>query len=439
MSDVPQAGTMSAGELIDQLCDEFEKGWQTGQSPRIEDVVRHAPDSVRPDLFHELLALEGEYRSRTSRPITATEARERFSGFGPWVFSAIEELLGGTETGAGGPGSTAPGQYPVPLTRPFTARADLAPEVVGGYRIVRLLGSGGMGSVYLADDTLGRRQVAVKVMNPQYAANAVARERFLREARSAMSVEHDNVVAVYQVGVDGDTPFLVMPVLKGESLEDRLTREPLTPVALVLKVGREVALGLSAAHEKGLVHRDVKPANTWLEGDPASAVAEKQVRRAKVLDFGLARPTDGTDGVSVAGVVVGTPAYMAPEQAAGRAVDNRADLFSLGAVLYRMSTGRPAFAGPTLSAVLTAIATHNPPPPATINPGVPPALSALIVRLLEKEPDRRPASASEVVDALTGIEKRQSRTTNLAKRWMIGGGAVLALLVVRVRNPTLVP
>jgi serine/threonine protein kinase len=285
--------------------------------------------------------------------------------------------------------------------------------------------------VYLVDDPLGRRQLAVKMMLPEMAADPVVRDRFLREARSASAVEHDNVVTIYQVGEEGNTPFLVMPFLRGESLEHRLQRDPLPPLPLLLKVGRETALGLAAAHEKGLVHRDAKPGNTWLEGDPSAADLADQVRRVKVLDFGLARAADGTEAVSVTGTVVGTPAYMAPEQARGERVDGRADLFSLGAILYRMATGRPAFAGPTITAVLTAIATHNPPTPISVNPALPPALSHLIERLLEKNADQRPRSAHEVVAALDAIEKGQSPSRS-PRRWWVIGAALLLLCVVAV-------
>ncbi|MCE9563797.1 MAG: protein kinase, partial [Planctomycetes bacterium] len=264
------------------------------------------------------------------------------------------------------------------------------------------------------------------------AADPTARARFIREARSAMAVEHDHVVAVYQVGVEDETPFLVMPALKGESLEDRLGREPLPPIGMVLKIGREVALGLSAAHEKGLVHRDVKPANTWLEGDPASSDPMVQVRRAKVLDFGLARAIDGTDGLSLSGSVVGTPAYMAPEQAGGRAVDARADLFSLGAILYRMAAGRPAFSGPTITAVLTAIATHQPPPPIEVNPAVPPALSALIMQLLEKEPGDRPVSAQAVAEAVAALETAQPLPAKSPRRRAVAIGLSAGVLLLGV-------
>jgi hypothetical protein len=201
----------------------------------------------------------------------------------------------------------------------------------------------------------------------------------------------------------------------------------------VLKVGREVALGLAAAHDRGLVHRDVKPANTWLEGDPGAADPAARVRRVKVLDFGLARSVDGADGLSLSGAVVGTPAYMAPEQAGGRAVDPRADLFSLGAVLYRMATGQPAFGGPSLTAVLTAIATFDPPPPAKVNPAVPAALSELISQLLRKDPNERPATARAVADVLTAIEQnRPVMVTAQPSAKVLGRRAAVAVAIAAV-------
>jgi serine/threonine protein kinase len=370
MSDTPEPGTVAAGELVDRLCDEFEQGWLGGGPVPLANTLQAAPAVLWPELFRELLAVETEYRGRDGRPMTVAEARAVYGPLGPWAEAAIQDVLGTTKHWESGPEAMPAG----PLSAALDPRPADLPETVGGYRVVRRLGQGGMGVVYLVDDPLGNRQVAIKMMHARHAADAGARARFLREARSAMAVENDHVVAVYQVGVDRDTPFLVMPLLRGESLEDRLVREPLPPLALVLKVGREVALGLASAHDRGLVHRDVKPANTWLEGDPGADNPAARVRRVKVLDFGLARSVDGTDGLSMSGAVVGTPAYMAPEQAGGRPVDPRADLFSLGAVLYRMATGQPAFAGPSMTAILTAIATFNPPPPAQVNPAVPAAL-----------------------------------------------------------------
>lgn len=275
------------------------------------------------------------------------------------------------------------------------------PARIGDYRVVRRLGRGGMGTVYAADDPRLGRRVAVKVMRPEVSARPGYRERFLREARAAAAVEHDHVVPVYQAGEDGGELFLVMPLLAGESLEDRLRREPALPVAAAARVGAEVAAGLAAAHDRGLVHRDVKPANVWLEGGPADAARPGGFRRCRVLDFGLARPAERSD-LTASGAVLGTAAYMAPEQADGLAVDHRADLFALGAVLYRCLTGAPAFDGPTLTAVLKAVALHDP-PPHRVNPAVPRGLSDLVLRLLAKDPNDRPATAAAVAAELAAV------------------------------------
>jgi serine/threonine protein kinase len=404
MPDVP-AGE-SPGLRIDQLCDRFDDGWRAGRPDRLEDVVRAAPEPLRPGLFRELLAVEREYRAKAGRPLTPGEARDRFAPLGPWADEIVGELLSATRTWTPEFGSTPRERTTAADDRPPAGdRPDDLPAAVGGYPVVGLLGRGGMGAVYAArDDRLGRR-VAIKVMRPALAAHPDAKDRFLREARAAAKVEHDHVVPVWQVGEDGGAPFIVMPHLRGESLEDRLKREPVVPPGLAARIAREVALGLAAAHEQGLVHRDVKPGNIWLEGDPTAADPAVQVWRAKVFDFGLARVADGADGLTDPGAVVGTPAYMAPEQADGRPVDARADLFSLGAVLYRMTTGRPAFAGPTLTAILSAIANHDPPPPAEVNPAVPAALSALVMRLLAKNPATRPASARAVADELAAPDR----------------------------------
>jgi serine/threonine protein kinase/Leucine-rich repeat (LRR) protein len=229
------------------------------------------------------------------------------------------------------------------------------------------------------------------------AGNPKARQRFLREARAAAALEHDNVVTIHQVSEDNGTPFLAMPLLKGESLEDRLRRDGRLPIAEVLRVGREIAEGLAAAHEHGLIHRDIKPGNLWLEGSR---------RRVKILDFGLARPAAGgqDDPVTEAGTVLGTPAYMAPEQARGEEVDGRCDLFSLGCVLYRMLTGTPPFRGEGTMAILTSLATHTPETPAALNPAV---------RLWAKYREQRPASAQAVAEELTAITAEQEKTQRL--------------------------
>jgi predicted Zn finger-like uncharacterized protein len=297
---------------------------------------------------------------------------------------------------------------------------------LGPYRVLQVLGQGGMGIVFVAEDPRLGRQVALKAMLPDVASKPAARDRFMREARTAAAIEHDHIVAIYQVDEDRGVPYIAMPLLRGCSLEDWLRRRPdqPLPVPLILKLGREVSAGLAAAHSHGLIHRDIKPANIFLQSvvrGPTSVAKEALPAaaldiatedglistdcRVKILDFGLARLTAGEQHLTQSGVIMGTPAYMAPEQArSGSSVDARADLFSLGVVLYRLCTGKLPFHGEDMMSTLMAMAMDQPDAPRVLNPELPPALSALVMRLLEKDPRQRPASADEVVQALTAIE-----------------------------------
>ena len=266
---------------------------------------------------------------------------------------------------------------------------------LGPYRVLQVLGAGGMGVVFRAENLNLGRTAALKVMLPAMAAAASAPQRFLREARTAAAIEHDHVVKVYEVDEDRGVPFLAMQLLRGESLDDRLKRQGRLPLAEVLRIGREIALGLAAAHEGGLIHRDIKPANLWLEEEQG---------RVKILDFGLARAAQDGAHLTQSGLIVGTPAYMAPEQSRGRGVDHRADLFSLGCVLYRCCTGQLPFTGTDTLSILAALALDNPTPPRHVNPEVSPGLSRLVMWLLAKDPAKRPPSADAVVAALTAVE-----------------------------------
>ncbi|HVS34072.1 MAG TPA: protein kinase, partial [Gemmataceae bacterium] len=285
---------------------------------------------------------------------------------------------------------------PAPLSFLSTA---LEPDELGRldhYRVLKILGQGGMGVVLLAEDTHLQRRVALKVIHPEIGQTLVSRERFLREARAMAQVRSDHVVAVYQVGQAGDVCYLAMELLEGEPLDRWLEQVVIPPLDEVLRIGREIALALAAAHARGLVHRDVKPSNVWLE-TPA--------RRVKLLDFGLARMQAGDARITNPGMVVGTPAYMAPEQAQGEPLDGRADLFSLGCVLYQMVTGRPPFQGETALAVMAAVVSQTPPPASQINAAIPAPLSDLLSRLLAKRPADRPASAEAVGEELRSVER----------------------------------
>ncbi len=272
---------------------------------------------------------------------------------------------------------------------------------LGRYRVLRVLGAGGMGVVFEAEDGQLQRRVALKVIRPALAGSPTARQRFLREARATAAVEHEHIVTVYHADEDRGVPFLAMPLLKGETLESRLQREGRLPLTEVLRIGRETAAGLAAAHEARLIHRDIKPSNIWLEG---------KAGRVKILDFGLAQAADESGKLTGSGVIAGTPAYMAPEQARDEPLDPRCDLFSLGCVLYRLATGALPFRGTTLAQVLRSLELDQPRAPRDLNAELPPALADLIAQLLAKDRTRRPASAEVVARALERMGHELSQT-----------------------------
>jgi serine/threonine protein kinase len=244
---------------------------------------------------------------------------------------------------------------PTPSTLGFLAPAQAPDELgrLGPYRVRKLLGQGGMGMVFLAEDLQLERPVALKVLLPDRAANSEARQRFVREAKAAAQLKHDHIVTIYQVGEDNGVCWLAMEYLEGESLDDWLAPGRRPNLSAILRMAREVAEGLSAAHERQLVHRDIKPANVWIE---------RSTGRAKILDFGLARPERDDVRITTSDTIVGTPAYMSPEQAHGGNLDGRSDLFSLGCLLYELLTGQLPFRGDTAMATLMALALDPPSP-----------------------------------------------------------------------------
>lgn len=261
---------------------------------------------------------------------------------------------------------------------------------LGGYEVSGVIGSGGMGVVLKAHDPALDRTIAIKVLSPHLAASGAARKRFAREAKAAAAVLHPNVIAIHSVPNDGPLPYLVMPYLRGSSLQKRLDEEG--PLALheILRIGSQIAAGLAAAHAQGLVHRDIKPANILLE---------EGIERVTITDFGLARAVDDAT-ITRSGVIAGTPQFMSPEQARGEAVDHRSDLFSLGALLYTLCTGRPPFRAETPYGVICRINDEEPRLIRETNPDVPEWLCTLIARLMSKRPADRFDSAQEVAELL---------------------------------------
>lgn len=301
------------------------------------------------------------------------------------------------------------------------------------FDVMRVIGRGGMGLVLEAFDSRLQRNVALKVLDPDLAGDEIARQRFCRESRAAASITHENVVAVHQVEKSGDhgLPYIVMQLISGESLEQRLTREKRLPLREVVRIGMQAAHGLAAAHAQGLIHRDIKPGNILLE-PPHD--------RVKLTDFGLARVEEDVK-LTRTGFVSGTPLYMAPEQALGQDPDPRSDLFSLGAILYEMCAGRPPFTGNSALAILKQISEAKHEPIRKLNPQVPEWLATTIDRLLEKKPVDRIQTAAQLaelfdfewalmkttsddVPSVCQIEQHRIRVRN---RWIAGGVAAVFL------------
>ncbi|MCM2371027.1 WD40 repeat domain-containing serine/threonine protein kinase [Aporhodopirellula aestuarii] len=263
------------------------------------------------------------------------------------------------------------------------------------FQIARVIGRGGMGVVLEAFDTHLHRNVAIKVLSPQYQSNDLARQRFCREGRAAAAISHEHVVPMYQVAKanEGEVAFLVMQLIEGETLEQRLRGGQPLPPNEVARIAMQTAAGLSAAHSREMAHRDIKPANIMIEAE---------TQRVKLTDFGLARTTDDVK-LTKTGMVTGTPLYMSPEQSLGEDADERSDLFSLGAVMYEMATGFAPFQAPSALGVMQRIVNFTPEPPHKVNPAISRPLSDLIMSLLEKAPADRPESAAEVATALAAI------------------------------------
>jgi serine/threonine protein kinase/Tfp pilus assembly protein PilF len=271
-----------------------------------------------------------------------------------------------------------------------------AGETVAHYRVLRKIGAGGMGVVYEAEDLQLDRHVALKFLPAERAADPVAMERFRREARSASSLNHPNICTIHHIGEADGLPFIAMELMNGRTLRQEIGGKPV-PVEQVMRWGLELTDALQAAHARGVIHRDIKPANVF--------VTERG--SAKLLDFGLAHqstlaaevhseaPTESAN-LTHTGAVVGTVAYMSPEQVRGKRLDPRSDLFSIGAVLYEMATGTQPFGGSTRGEVLESLFTTTPVPASQRNPAVPAALDAIIAKALEKDPALRYQSAAEI-------------------------------------------
>jgi hypothetical protein len=385
-------------------------------------LSRPMPMSDRPDCpgeptLHAFAA--GRLDAATARPVrlhvdgcAACWARLREAG-------AAGGLAEPTSDAAATPGSAVPVAPTIPVgkgrppddTDPLLGISCLRPSSnpqalgrIGAYDVLSVLGRGGMGVVLKAFDTSLHRAVAIKLLSPHLAASRKAHRRFLREARAAAGINHPNVVTIHAVEEQDGMPYLVMEYVPGQTLRQRIDAGDPFDLASLLRIGAQVAAGLAAAHRHGVIHRDIKPANIMLEDG---------IERAKITDFGLALVALDVAELTSADNLLGTPAYMAPEQVAGRRVDPRADLFSLGCVLYAMVSGGSPFHGAHALAIARKVTDFVPPPLHEQYPEVPRVFSDTVARLLEKDPDRRYPSAEEVHEVLVGYLARAQQGGSL--------------------------
>src|SRR5579864_3989451 len=311
---------------------------------------------------------------------------------------------------------------------------------ISHYEVVSPLGAGSMGEVYRARDSRLERDVAIKVL-PQFVSSDPQRlSRFEVEAKAAAALNHPNILAVYQMGTYAGVPYLVSELLEGKTLTETLRRGPL-PLRKVIDYGVQIAHGLAAAHEKGITHRDLKPDNLFVTREG----------RVKILDFGLAKmaqlketPNALAPTVTMPGVAMGTMGYMSPEQLRGLATDPRTDIFAFGAILYEMVMGKRSFLKPTEADTISAILNEEPPLISQLSPDTPAALERIVRRCLEKDPERRFHSASDLAFALealsapsfsastSGFLISKVARTSLAPRWMMAGLLIVIAAAVLI-------
>ena len=321
-----------------------------------------------------------------------------------------------------------------------TLHVTLTPGTkLGDYEVIAMVGSGGMGEVYRARDTRLRRDVAIKVLPASVSLDPERLRRFEQEARATAALNHPNILAVFQMGTYEGAPYLVSELLDGGTLREHLLRGPM-PVRKAVDYSVQIARGLAAAHDKGVVHRDLKPENLFIMKDG----------RAKILDFGLAKLThrhwadEGSIPTATMGtepgVVMGTVGYMAPEQVSGKPADHRADIFALGAIMYEGLTGKRAFQKPTAAETMSAILNEDPPGVSQLAATVPPALQKVVHRCMEKNPEQRFQSASDLAFALESLSDSGTQSGSLlappAKKvrgWWYAAG--VALIVIAAALP----
>lgn len=368
---LPETGALQTPpndlQRVDRLCDDFEWAWRTGATPTLEEFLSQVAAAIQPDAFVELLHLDLAYRRGKGMTPTPAEYLARFPEFGDSIRKAFDSLAGST---------LAPRSTPSPSPPP---PAEFPPQI-GDYELIGELGRGGMGVVFRARQVSLDRLVALKVIRGDGIMADEYVRRFQSEARAAGRLHHPGIVQVYDVGRDGPYHFFSMQLIEGTTLAERFEGAlPTSDEAAELL--SHVAAAVHAAHESGILHRDLKPSNILID----------RSGHVRIADFGLAKLLAGAETLTGTGQVLGTPGYMAPEQARGEQerIDRRCDIYSLGAVLYALLTGRPPFRGRSPIDTLVQVVHESPRPPHELNPAAAPALERICLKCLAKDPEDR--------------------------------------------------
>jgi tRNA A-37 threonylcarbamoyl transferase component Bud32 len=381
--DESPPSALSGITLIDQICDRFEEAWRKGHSPRIDDYLGSTSEPLRTRLFEELLLSDLEFRTRDEATIDTGEYLSRFPDRATQIRDVIDRFWSEYGVGRSSPRAGQPRAAHCEI-------AEIAAEKqCGSYQLLQEIARGGMGVVFKAHDTKLQRTVALKMILDRNLASPEAVQRFYAEAEMAASLNHPGIVPIYDVGSHAGHHYYAMAFVEGPTLSAELRRRRFgmeESAQLVL----ELANAASCAHDHGVVHRDLKPGNVLLSrnGPP------------QITDFGLAKRTDRSEQLTLAGQVLGTPGYMAPEQAAGDARQSgpAVDVYALGAILYHLITGHPPFR--TAMEALVCVLEQDPVPPRAMNHQVPRDLNVICMKCLNKNPSDRYGSARELADDL---------------------------------------
>ncbi len=396
---VPDRSALADLQQIDALCDRFEEAWRTGQRPDLAEFLATAPPGVRAHLFRDLLSLDLEYcRQRGEQP-DFRSYRERFPELQPAVETAFESQPVNS-TGSRDDRDQCTGDSTVDA--PTAIRGDREEQLTlfldqplgikeAGYEIQGELGRGGMGVVFKAHQVALNRAVALKVVKSGSFASEAELLRFQNEAEAVAQLDHPHIVPIYEVSQSRGQHFFSMKLVNGNSLDKRL-EEYASDCRASARLLATVARAVHHAHQRGILHRDLKPANVLVDeqGQP------------HVTDFGLAKRLDASQDATQSGALVGTPSYMAPEQASGprSVISTATDVYGLGTILYALLAGRAPFAGTTLIDTLEMVRSQTPEPPSLLNAGVPRDLEVICLKCLEKEPQRRYQSALALAEDL---------------------------------------